>query len=192
MRRASALVACIALLGAWCLIGMGIAKADDSLAPFLDTFVGVSENFDGDGHPLGERHVDMVIREAGADGFEIELVSVALVDGRRDLPGVKRRSYVALFRQSDTAGIYLAEKPFDPFEERQAEELFAGAPLEWAQVSDGSLTIYTFAILEDGRYESQVFERAFDGKDTLATLYQRHLDGTLERQTIGRMVRSKD
>lgn len=152
-------------------------------------YVGITEDFDGDGHKLAERHVDMVLTKHGAKGFKIDLTSVVLVDGRRDVPGVRRRVYSAQFEPSEKGDFFLATSPFDPFVERESEEMIAGEPLEWAQIDGDSLVIYTLAVLNDGRYELQVYERAFNG-DTIKTLYERHLDGVLQRQTVGQMVRS--
>lgn len=159
------------------------------LGDFLGIWVGVSEDFDGNGHQLAERHVDMVITEAGSKGFRIELTSVVLVDGRRDVEGVRRRAYTAEFGLSDNGRFYVAKEAFDPFEERKSTEMLAGEPLEWAQIDGSSLVVYTFAVLDDGRYEAQVYERALDG-NVMQTVYERRIDGALERQTAGQMVRS--
>lgn len=163
--------------------------ADAVLKDFLGVFVGVAEVFDGAGHKLSERDVDMIITSSGSRGFEIAMTSVQLVEGRRDVPGVRHRRYSALFQPSDNGKFYLAKSPYDPFEESKSTELFAGKPLEWAQITGSSLVVYTYAVLEDGRYELQVFERALDG-DSMRTLYERHLDGELQRRTAGTMVRS--
>ncbi|MEM6615363.1 MAG: hypothetical protein AAF619_02420 [Pseudomonadota bacterium] len=178
---------CLALLIAFGLFGTP-AFADE-LDRFIGTFVGVTEVFDGEGHKAGDRDVDMIIEKAKNRGFTIKLVSVALVDGRRDLPGVRHRTYSATFEPSDTDGMYLAANPFNPFEESTSSEMFEGKPLEWAQLTETALTVHTLTILEDGRYESQVFERAFEG-DVMLTFYERKLDGDLKRRTEGRMVRS--
>lgn len=156
---------------------------------FAGIWVGVSEDFDGDGHKLAERHVDMTITPQGSKAFSIELTSVLLVDGRRDVEGVRRRAYSAEFERSKNGEFFIAKRPFDPFEERESSELIAGEALEWAQIDGASLVVYTFAVLEDGRYELQVYERALDG-NFMQTLYERRVDGTLARQTAGRMVRS--
>ncbi|MCB1491363.1 MAG: hypothetical protein KDJ77_06125 [Rhodobiaceae bacterium] len=171
------------------LVLVAVPARAAGLGDFEGVFVGVSETFDGDGHSLDKRDVDMVITGMGGGGFSIELTSVALVDGRRDVPGVRRRAFVGEFVPSENGKYFVAKAPFEPFEERKSTEMIAGAPLEWAEIEGNSLIIYTFAVLDDGRFELQVYERALDG-DIMRTLYERHLDGTLERQTIGQMVRS--
>lgn len=177
-----------AVLFAILLIGSNPVFALD-IKKFEGVFVGVSEDFDGAGHKVGERHVDMVITLDGSKEFVIELTSVRLVDGRRDVQGVRRRAFEARFGENDDGTFFLAKSNYNPFSETTSSEIFAGEPLEWAQIDENSLVIYTFAVLEDGRYESQVYERTLDG-NLMRTMYQRHLDGELQRQTSGSMVRS--
>jgi len=182
-----------ALFGAFLLLPAfvslsDVAKADD-LGGFEGTYVGMSEELDSSGHTVAARHVDMMLNMVN-DGFRFDIVSVRLVDGRRDLPGVRRRAVSVEFEETDTPGMYVADAPVNMFSEQEDESVFAGKPIEWAQVDGDNLVVYTLSIREDGRYEVEVFERAFEG-DTVQTLYERHLDGALQRQTLGRMVRSE-
>lgn len=156
---------------------------------FFGTYVGVARDNDGVGEMSGERDIDMVITPFKQNGFSLEVVSVRLVNGRRDAVGVRRRVLNAMFSPSDK-GIFLAEEPFDPFEEHQDVGVLTDGPIQWAYINGQSLFINTLSILESGMYEFEVYERRLT-KDGMIIRYERMHDGKIVRRVEGHMVRAK-
>ena len=88
--------------------------------------------------------------------------------------------------------MFIADKPVDPFAERQEQKMFAGksGPVQWAYIDGDALVINTFAVLSDGRFEWQLYERSLT-ETGLDIGYTRIVDGTVRRRITGRLVSVK-
>lgn len=163
--------------------------ASAELEPFFGTFVGTAEVEDFDGEEREQRDLDIVIEPYDDGGFWLDWVNVTRVDGRRDVPGVERRVQTVLFRPARAGDFYVESREENPFREREAMRPMAGDPVRWATVRAGRMDVYSFVVLEDGRYELQIYERRLDG-DYLEIQFQRIVDGEVEREITGRTVRA--
>lgn len=181
-------------LGTWLLAavlaGGPAAAGTDDLAPLLGTFVGRAEETDLTRGTREERDIDVIVSRYGEKGLRIAWTNVTLVDGRRDRRGVKRRSDEVILTPAAGRNFYLASPGYDPFHERARPNPVKGDPLRWAVIEDGGIEIYSFQILEDGRYELQTYSRrATPAGMTLG--FARILDGEVVRRMTGRAVRAE-
>lgn len=158
------------------------------IGDFFGYFVGTATVYDSSGAAAGERHIDMGISPGPNEGFVISLQNIILKDGRRDVPGVRRRAFTANFSLQSGRGLYLADVPYDPFSERREIRFFGGDPIEWAFVSGDTLFITQAAILEDGRVSQQIYRRTLT-EAGLDMGYIRKVDGDITRRVEGTLVR---
>ncbi|MGF1560914.1 MAG: hypothetical protein ACFB3T_01905 [Geminicoccaceae bacterium] len=172
------------------LAGTQPAFAAD-LEPFFGTFVGRAEVYDPDTERRAERDMDVVIKRYQRNGIQADWISVTLVDGRRDVAGVERRTNTAIFQPVRRKGFYEAVEGYDPFRERDDRSAMEGAATRWARFDQGVSYVYSFAITEDGGYELQVYERELTdlGMDLR---YRSIVDGAIRREIVGTMVRVED
>lgn len=179
-----------AWLTAAALVGGPSAARTDDLAPLLGTFVGRAEETDLTQGTKEERDIDIVVSRHGKEGLKIAWTNVTLVDGRRDLPGVKRRSDQVTLTPAAGRDFHLASPGYDPFHERARPDPLKGDPLRWAVIGGDGIETYSFQILEDGRYELQTYSRR--ATPTGMTLgFARVLDGEVVRRMTGRAVRAE-
>jgi hypothetical protein len=187
-RRRSALVA-----GIWAILGCLVAGVDPAasseLEPFFGAYVGTASVEDFEREDVEQRDLDIVIEPYDESGFRLHWVNVTLVDGRRDVPGVERRLQTVLFQPAEAGSFYIEATEENPFREREAMRPMAGDPIRWATVRDGRMDVFSFVVLNDGRYELQIYERRLDGH-YLDIQFQRLVDGVLEREIVGRTVRA--
>lgn len=175
------------LLLAFMLSGNAMAA---ELEDYFGTYVGVAEVAPLDGGGGEERHIDITISRYKDKGFRIEWIAVSLVDGRRDVPGVERQKHEVLFEPGDRGCCYVQVGKYDPFREREALKPMLGEPVRWAVLDDNGLQIYSFAILEQGAYELQSYNRSLTdvGIDLLYELVE---DGVVKRRVTGHTVRTE-
>jgi hypothetical protein len=159
------------------------------LADFFGTYVGNAEELT-DTEPLA-RDIDIVIEPFHEDGFQIRWITVTKVDGRRDVPGVERTVQSALFEPADDRDLFVEVEADNPFREREAKEPMRGHAVRWASVDDDTLHVQSFMVLEDGRYELQVYDRILT-ENGLDIVFQRFDDGELVRQIKGSTVRVEE
>ncbi|HEX6010892.1 MAG TPA: hypothetical protein VFY87_03615 [Geminicoccaceae bacterium] len=181
------------------LLGVALATALPTSPPraeppgtkgLLGVFVGRAEEQDpADGSPE-QRDIEMEITPYQDDGLKVRWTNVTLVDGRRDLPGVKRRRDEITLAPAPDRSFYLAGIGYDPFKDREEPNLIQGDPLRWSVVADQSLAIYSFTILEDGRYELQITRRG-PSPDGIKLDFERIVDGEVARRLTGRAVRAE-
>lgn len=164
------------------------AAEAETIEDFLGVYVGVATELDSTGARTGERHIDFIVTPARRRGFSIEVISVRLVDGRRDVPGVRRRVRELTFLPHDDEGIYVARGDFSPFEEQEGPDVLAGDPIIWAYIEGPSMFITSLALRADGRYDLEVFERRIV-PGGLEVNYERSLDGRTGRRVIGTLIR---
>ncbi len=164
------------------------AFAND-LSPFVGSYVGRATVEDVDSGKEQLRDLDIVVIPHGAEGLRIDWTTVGLVDGRRDLPGVKRWSQTALFEPTDDGGYMIEVGDADLFREREATVPIKGDPVRWTRLVGETLHTYSFVVLEDGRYELQHYQRILTdiGMDIR---FERVIDGKTVRRVSGRTARA--
>jgi hypothetical protein len=165
------------------------AKAAVSLEPFFGAYVGVAEVSDVRGGDVGERDMDIVIEPYKQGGFRIHWVNVSLVDGKRAVPGVERRVQTVLFEPAPDRGFFVEVAESSPFRERGEMQPMRGDPVRWASLDEQGLHVYSFMVLEDGRYEFQIYDRTLTDIG-LDIRFQRIVDGELVREVIGTTARA--
>lgn len=154
------------------------------LATLFGVYTGYARVLDPHGTVIEEREMDVMIAPYHHDGFRIRWVNVTLVDGRRDRPGVRRRELAIAFVPSATGDYFIEAADYDPFREREEVPVVAGRPLRWALLDGDGLWVYSFVILDDGRYELQSYLRAPEGGG-LRLLFERLEDGEPVRRIEG-------
>lgn len=169
-------------------VGQGESAADP-LQPFYGSYVGSAEVVDLVTGETGRRDLDIVIEPDDQSGFRLHWVSVALVDGRRDVPGVERRVQSVLFGPAEDGEFFVETEEESPFRERGETLPMRGDPVRWAYLEDDTLHVATFVVLEDGRYELQLYERSLT-PNGLDIEFQRLVDGQLLTRIAGRTVRA--
>ena len=187
LRAAWAVVAAAALLLA-AAEGRAHAAAGD-LQEFYGTYVGTAEVRDLTTGETGERHLDIVIEPREPSGFRLHWVSVSLVDGRRDVPGVERRVQSVLFAPAEESDFFVEVQEESPFRERGQTLPMRGDPVRWAYLDGDTLHVASFVVLEDGRYELQLYERTLTPTG-LDIEFQRLVDGVLLTRIVGHTVRA--
>lgn len=159
------------------------------LTDYFGTYVGVATVVkDGSGGEGERRDIDMVISPYKGKGFRIEWVAVSLVYGRRDVPGVKRQKNEVLFEPGKNECCFVEVGKYDPFREHEALRPMLGEPVRWAVLDEYGLQIYSFAVLEEGGYELQRYNRRLTGQG-IDLLYELIEDGVVKRRITGHTVR---
>lgn len=171
------------------------ARAQAPLAAYFGSYVGVATVETLTEGTVSERHMDIVIEPYQSGGFRITWINVTLVDGRRDVPGVERRvNEVAFTPESDTPprgrGRYVAAPDYSPFRAQEEFSPMAGDPVIWAQLDGTGLHVYSFVILDNGRYEIQIYTRSLT-EDGLTLHFERIVDGEVIRRIEGHAVRAR-
>jgi hypothetical protein len=166
------------------------AWAAASLEPFFGTYVGVAEVKDfRDGGEVMQRDMDIVIQPYKGGGFQIHWVNVSLVDGKRAVPGVERRVQTVLFEPAPDRDFFVEVAESSPFRERGETRPMHGDPVRWASLDDQGLHVYSFMVLEDGRYELQIYDRTLTDIG-LGIRFRRIVDGALVREITGTTARA--
>ncbi len=165
------------------------ADPDADLRRFFGTYVGRAEEVALDDRARVERDIDLTISPKGQDGLLLTWTNVTLVNGRRDVPGVRRRTDEMWLIPAPERGFYHARAPYDPFSETRPLDALVGDPVRWGTMSDDSLRVYSLMILDDGRYELQIYARALTG-DGLGLDWKRLIDGELVAHMTGNLVRA--
>jgi hypothetical protein len=163
----------------------GKAAAAD-LGDFFGTYVGNAQEL-GDTEPMA-RDMDIVIQPFHDNGFQIHWITVTKIDGRRDVPGVERTVQSAFFERAEDRSLFVEVEADNPFRERETKEPMSGHAVRWASVDGETLHVYSFLVLEDGRYELQIYDRVLT-EVGLDIVFRRFDDGVLVRQIKGSTVR---
>ena len=156
----------------------------------MGTFVGVAADDPGIGRKQEQRDIVMEIEPYQESGLRLRWNNVTLVDGRRDLPGVKFRRDEILLAPAPDRSFFLAAVGYDPFAVKKQTNLLNGDPLRWGAVDGEALDLYAFTINEDGTYELQLSRRQPSG-DGVRLDFQRIADGELVRHMVGHAVRAE-
>jgi len=170
------------------LFGYQPLMADD-LSRFFGSFVGRASVEDLKTGTEQLRDIDIVVSSHSKAGLKIDWVTVGLVDGRRDLPGVKRWSQTAIFEPADDKNFMIEVGEGSLFKERSDMEVIKGDPVRWTRIEGDILHACSFVVLEDGSYELQVYQRILTdiGMDIL---FERIVDGEVVRRVSGSTVRA--
>lgn len=163
--------------------------AAQSLDSYFGSFVGRAEVRDGAAGLVETRDIDIEISAFRRGGFRLRWTNVTLVDGRRDVPGVRRRVNEVVFERRDGGGLFVEAPAANPFQRQEEIVPMAGDPLRWAKLDARGLHVFSFAVLDDGRYELQTYTRRLEG-DGLALTFERVVDGTTLRRIDGWAVRA--
>ncbi len=169
--------------------GYGRVVQANDLSPFLGSYVGRAMVEDLITGETLQRDLDITVVPHGQQGLRIDWITVGLVDGRRDVPGVKRWSQTALFESEDGEHFMVEVDASDVFRERQATVPMEGDPVRWSRVDGNTLHTFSFMVLEDGRYELQAYQRILTdiGMDIR---FERIVDGEIIRRVTGRTARA--
>lgn len=161
----------------------------DNLSRFFGSYVGKAKVENLKDSTEQERDLDIVVSPYRQDGLKVEWVTVGLVDGRRDVPGVKRWSQTALFRPADDADFMVEVSENNLFKERSDVQVVEGDPVRWTRIEDNILHACAFVVLDDGRYELQVYQRILT-ETGMDILFERIVDGQVIRRVTGSTVRT--
>ncbi len=178
---------CVILATVVAAAPLATAAQDRPLADFFGVYVGVAQVMDATGQSVAERHLDLEIKPEKPDGFETTNIVLTLVDGRRDLPGVRRNVIRSAFSHEED-GLYLVSERGSLFSKKKVPDPIAGDVLRWARIKGDTLSTLSFAIELDGRYELQIAERTLTDKG-LDLDFRRYVDGALVRSVTGSTVR---
>jgi hypothetical protein len=160
---------------------------DLSIQEFFGVYVGRARVLDSQGKLVGERDLDFSIEPAKLGGFSVHWISVELVNGRRDVPGVERRVLDSDFQAPDN-GFYAEDTRRTLFARRKDPDLMAGDTLRWARVHGTVLSVYAVAIADDGGYEVQVYNRTRT-EDGLEIDFRRIVNDVVELVVEGQAIR---
>ncbi len=141
--------------------GSGIAENDDSL------YFGVTV-----------RDLDVQVGPLDS-GFYVEWTSVIRSGGDPDNPDIRRRTSRVDFVPGDRPGIFPAIG---------AGNLLAGEPVIWARVAGQTLTVHVVAMLDDGGYQVQTYDRTLTGGG-MDLDFKSIRDGEAVRQVSARLVK---
>ena len=183
-RLASRLLVVLGLVWA-----QGAGASSASLEPFFGSYVGVAEVDNLDGGEVRQRDMDIVIEPYKEGGFRINWINVTLVDGQRAVPGVERRVQTVLFEPAEERDFFVEAQAANPFRERAETRPMRGDPVRWASLDEQGLHVYSFMVLEDGRYELQIYDRALTDIG-LDIRFQRIVDGEIVRRITGTTARA--
>ena len=177
----------ISIIATVALAGAALAETPEG---YFGAFVGDATVVDPPAESETVRDIDIVISHPGrGSDLRIDWVNVDRVDGRRDVPGVRRREGSLSLEKADDGDFLVESRGYDPFRERDELAPIKGDPLRWGYLDEDGLRIFSFVILEDGRYELQTYIRRLDG-DRMALHFERIVDGTVTRRIAGRAQRA--
>lgn len=176
------------LLATSALLLVRPAAAQGGLERLFGIYVGTARVEDGEGRPVEQRDLDLSIEPFRRTGFRLRSITVSLVDGRRDVPGVVRREGESLFVPAPRRPYFVEFRDPNLFRPREEFQPMAGDPVRWAVVDGEGLHTYGFVLLEDGRFELQETRR-MPTADGLELRFLRNVDGEIVRRVIGRAVR---
>jgi hypothetical protein len=180
-------------LAALCVVilsGPGTLRAEPpGTEQLIGTFVGRAEDEQGVGKKQEKRDIVIEIEPYHERGLRLRWNNVTLVDGRRDVPGVKFRRDEVLLMPTPDRSFFLAAVGYDPFAEKKEPDAISGDSLRWGVVEGEALGLFTFTILPDGTYELQTTRRRPDA-DGVRLDFERIVDGEVMRHMTGHAVRA--
>ena len=185
MRWSPAVAAAVA---AFALVTLLAAAPSRAFEAFLGDYVGAAELTDVESGAVEARDVTTTIERFGEGGFKIRWTSVILVDGRRDVRGVRRVVRELAFEPAGDGGYFLQAPDYDPFRLREPLEPMAGDALAWATVAGERMDVFVFALRQSGASELQHHRRTLTALG-LELAYRGLVDVEIVTRGAGRMVR---
>jgi len=164
------------------------ADAAPAIKAMMGIYLGRATVTDVETRQTEERDIDVEVTPFDRDGFRIRWVNVTLVDGRRNLPGVKRRVSELTFKPAKGRGFFVEVPQANVFAEREEVQPLGGDPVRWAVQDAAGLHVHSFVILDDGRYELQSYSRRRNASG-MNLHYERVVDGKLLRTIDGQAVK---
>jgi hypothetical protein len=181
---------CLVVTTALYLVPSALSRAEPpGTEQLVGTFVGRAADDVGVGKKNEQRDIVMEIQPYQEHGLRLRWNNVTLVDGKRDVPGVKFRRDEVLLVPAPERSFFLAGVGYDPFAEKREPDAVNGDPLRWGVVAGEALDVYSFAILEDGTYELQISSRR-PSQDGIRLEFERIVDGEVKRHMSGHAVRA--
>jgi hypothetical protein len=175
---------------AHCVLAAPAVDGAAQLKDLMGTYLGRATVKDLDTNRTEEREIDVEISPFKGNGFRIRWVNVTLVDGRRDLPGVKRRLSEVAFTPAKGQNFFVEVPESSVFGEREDVTPLGGDPVRWAVLDAAGLHLYAFVVLGDGRYELQTYSRRRTPRG-IDLYYERVVDGKRLRTIEGRAVKAE-
>ncbi|HRY23669.1 MAG: hypothetical protein H6852_15770 [Geminicoccaceae bacterium] len=179
----------LALAALLCLTTLPGPVSAQSLTDYFGAFVGRAEVRDTGEGLVETRDIDIEIGPFRRTGFRLRWTNVTLVDGRRDVPGVKRRVNEVIFEPHDGSRLFVEASVANLFQRQEEMSPLAGDPVRWAKLDENGMHVFSFAILEDGQYELQTYTRQLVD-DGLELTFERVVDGEVLRRIDGWAVRA--
>jgi hypothetical protein len=158
----------------WSVTGLG--------APDIDRFqgqwfgMGVSET-PGQTGPYEVRELDILIRTQDDQGFVLTSTMVALAPSLDQEELLRARTLD--FHPSDNPNRWAAQTSCDSYMQDACA---------WARVDDNTLVVTTFALMADGRSETQTYRRTLIGQ-TMVLSFSRVVDGQIVRTVTGTLTK---
>lgn len=179
-------------LAVTCFLAAPAAAADGPalLKDLMGTYLGRATVKALDTNQTEEREIDVEISPFKGNGFRIRWVNVTLVDGRRDLPGVKRRVSELAFTPAKGRNFFVEAPESSIFGEREEVTPLGGDAIRWAVLDDAGLHVHSFVVLNDGRFELQTYSRRRTNRG-IDLHYERVVDGKRLRTIEGRAVKAE-
>ncbi len=177
--------------GLGALAAVAPARGESALERLLGIYVGTARVEDARGELVEKRDLDVTIAPFRRTGFRLHTITVSLVDGRRDVPGVVRRESETRFLPAAGRPYFVEVRDPGPFRPREEFQPMAGDPVRWAVVDAEGLHTFAFVLLDDGRFELQVSHR-LPIPGGLELRFVRLLDGQPVRRVVGRVVRVRE
>lgn len=159
------------------------AAGDLSIEAFYGNFAGsgIARSDDSDYFGLTVRDFDVTIRPA-PNGLSISWTTVIRQGGDPATPDIRRKADSLVFMSTDRAGVYRAANAGDPL---------SGAPFAWARLADQTLTVHSLAVLDDGGYVMQTYNRTVNDLG-MALEFISVRDGETARRVTGRLTKQSD
>jgi hypothetical protein len=170
--------------------GAVVEAQDADLFDFMGIYIGEANAVDIATGQVEQRDIMVEIRPYSHNGFVISSEVIMRVDGRRSVPGVKRRFNQLLFEYASDQGYYVEVQQADPFRESEGTNVVGGDPVRWAKIKGSRLIVYSFTLRNDGRFELEEYTRALTDQG-LDIAFERVVDGEVTRRVTGRTVTAK-
>lgn len=164
------------------------AENEVPMKSLMGTYLGRATVKDLETNQTEEREIDVEISPFKGNGFRIRWINVTLVDGRRDVAGVKRRVNESAFVPAKGKNFFVEVPENSVFGEREEVTPMGGDTVRWAVLDAAGLHLYALVVLEDGRYELQTYSRrrTTTGIDLF---YDRVVDGKRLRSIEGKAIK---
>ena len=164
------------------------AEGEVALKSLMGTYLGRATVKDLEKNQTEEREIDVEISPFKGNGFRIRWVNVTLVDGRRDVAGVKRRVNESAFTPAKGKNWFVEVPENTVFGEREEVTPMGGDTVRWAVLDGSGLHLYALVVLEDGRYEFQTYSRRRTATG-IDLYYDRVVDGKRLRSIEGKAIK---